>query len=62
MVDMMSVFSRIWASTAELVTLLSGPVPRDIGILLLQYPISRNTFSVGSADPKKRHDTPPWCF
>ena len=37
---------------------LCGPISHDVAILLLRYPISRDTFSVVSPLPPKRCDTP----
>ena len=39
--------------------LLSGPISRDTAILLLRYPISRDTFQARSAVPQKRVRYPP---
>ena len=39
---------------------LSGPISRDIAILSLRYPISRDTFSGKSAFPQNGAIPPPW--
>ena len=39
---------------------LSGPISRDIAILSLRYPISRDTFLGEFSTPPKWCDTPPW--
>ena len=43
-------------------TRVSGPISRDIAIPLLQYPISRRTFSVGLAHSQRGAITPLWYF
>ena len=39
---------------------LSAPYRKHIAILLLRYPVSRDTFSVGLALPQEGTVPPPW--
>ena len=41
---------------------LSGPILRDLSILSLRYPISRDTFQGRSALPRISAILPPWHF
>ena len=40
---------------------LSGPISRDIAIVSLRYPLSRDTFSAMAASPQQGA-MPPWCL
>ena len=47
-------------TTSSCALWLSGPISRDIAILSLQYPISRDTSFGEVSTPPKWCDTPPW--
>ena len=48
-----------WSSRLERLQKLSGPISRDIAILSLRYPISRDTFAERLAAPQ-RCDIEEW--
>ena len=41
---------------------LSGPISREIAIVSLRYPLSRDTFSAIPAIPQQGAIPPPWCL